>query len=74
MFEGIERGNANRVAELAGEEVGDDGIGIGPLDLDFAVNGSLPTHAVDDEVDGLIRSVGYHRSSSRHGNLQRNGR
>ena len=43
MFEGIESGHADRVAELPGEEVGDDGFDVGPLDLDFAVNRALPT-------------------------------
>ncbi|HYI31411.1 MAG TPA: hypothetical protein VD863_26530 [Bradyrhizobium sp.] len=50
MFEGVVSGHANRVAELAGEEVGDDGFDLGPFDLDFAVNRSPPTETIGDEV------------------------
>ena len=41
MFERVEGGDADRIVKLPGEEVGDDGFDVGPLDLDFAA-GTLP--------------------------------
>ena len=37
----IEGDDADRVVELAGHQVGDNGFEVGPLDLGLAVNGAL---------------------------------
>src|SRR5665647_117228 len=66
MLEGVEGDNPDRVVELSGDEVGDDGFEVRPLDLDFAATTPPPAKAVDDQVSGLIRPVGYGPAISRH--------
>ena len=41
MLKRIEGDNADRIVELAGHQVGDNGFEVGPLDLGLAVNGAL---------------------------------
>src|ERR1700692_1378720 len=51
MLKCIEGYNADRVVELARDEIADDGFEVGPLHFGFAVHGAQPAKAVNDEVD-----------------------
>jgi hypothetical protein len=57
MLKRIEGNDAHRVVELARYEIADDGFEVRQLNFRFAVNGARPAKAVDDGVDGLIRTV-----------------
>src|SRR5229473_2874751 len=59
MLRRVEGDNADRVIELPGHEIGDDGFEVCPLDFGFAVNSAHSAEAVYYEVDGLIRAVGH---------------
>src|ERR1700730_11524354 len=75
MLKRIESNNTDRVVELPGHEIGDDGFEISPLGLGFAVNGAQSAEAVDHEVDGLIRAIGHdprRPAGARHTHLLRN--
>src|SRR5215216_6571861 len=70
MLQRVEGNDANRVIELPGHKIVDDGFEVGALDLGFAVNGAI-FKAVDHEIDRLIRAVrnGTRRlARSGHGN------
>src|SRR5215204_2817948 len=70
MLQRVEGHDANRIIELPGHEIVDDGFEIGALDLGLAVNGPV-FEAVDHEIDRLIRTVrnGTRRPArSGHGN------
>ena len=67
MLKRVEGDNADRIVELAGQKVVDDGFQISPLDFGLAVNGAA-TKAVDDEIGSLIRPIRYDlRRPSRSG-------
>ena len=61
MFGGVERDDANRVAVLAGHQVGDGGFEIGFADIGFRKRGARFSIIVDDEIKILVVPVRYNR-------------
>src|ERR1700693_5524427 len=59
MLTRIEGDNAERVVELSRHQIGNDSFEVCPLDFGLAVDGTQSTEAVDHEVNGLVRAVGY---------------
>ena len=59
MLKRVERDNADRIIELASQEIGDYGFEVGPLDLGFAAGGAACAEAVHNEVKCLIGPIGH---------------
>ena len=59
MLRGVERNDADRVTELAGNQVHYDRFEIRLLDLGFPVDRTQRTKTVDDKVDGLVGAAGH---------------
>jgi hypothetical protein len=58
MLKHVECYDPDVIVELAGQEIGDDGVEVGSFDLGLAVNAAA-AEAVDHEIDGLIRAIGH---------------
>jgi hypothetical protein len=54
----VEGGDADRVIELAGHHIGDDGLEVGPLDIGPTEGSAQAPKVIDDEVEGLIGPFG----------------
>ena len=61
MFGGVERDDANRVAVLAGHQVGDGGFEVGFADVGFRECRAKRPVIVDDEVKSLVVAVRHNR-------------
>src|SRR5436190_10317386 len=60
VLEGIECDNAKRLVELAGDQIGDDGLQIGSLDFGFGKDAASRSKTVHHHVDRLVGSVRHH--------------
>ena len=56
MLQSVEGYDANRIVELPGHKIADDGLEFRALDFGLAVNGAV-AETVDDEIDRLIGAV-----------------
>jgi hypothetical protein len=64
MLGGVECGDANRVAVLAGHQIADDGFEVGLIDVGFRKCGPQVSEIVDDEIKGLIVTGRHNRRNN----------
>jgi len=58
VLQSVEGNDANRIIELPGHKIANDGFELRALDLGLAIHGAI-LKAVDHEIDRLIRAVRY---------------
>jgi hypothetical protein len=69
MFGGVECDDPNRVAVLAGHQIGDGGFEIGMLDIGLGKRGAKVPEIIDDKINSLTVIGRYDRRGPAHNQL-----